>query len=246
MHAAEEGVEKSPGMKLALACARSVFTLASVLMTSFSGIAQDRFSDEVYPSHDTWMSAQPGAMFFSVDRLESTNVPIVSTGTHRLTWRAYAPNGTPSHVTLQGNTLSVNGRRGALAKAIRFPGESWVDLGLQASLYVHGADLCVEGVPPSASGRAQRHVQVLFAPGALRPRGGRASGPLYQLPSLFASCAGIRRDEAVGLNWVDHVLTPVGFKSTGVVQQVEFVEPGNVYRFRVLPLVSGATGLKPR
>lgn len=234
------------------------FTLTSVLMTSFAGIAQDCFSDEVYLSHDTWMSAQPGAIFFSVDRLESTNVPIDSTGTYRLTWRVYTPNGTPSHVTLQGNILSVNGRRGEVTKAIRFPGEAWVDLGHRASLYVHGADLCVEGVPPSASGRAQRHVQVLFAPGALRPRGGRASRPLYQLPSLFASCAGIRRDEAgqvhvpqasyiwregadeaVGLNWVDHVLTPAGFKATGVVRQVEFVEPGNVYRFRVLSTPMG-------
>ncbi len=46
-------------------------------------------------------------------------------------------------------------------------------------------------------------------------------------------------DEAVGLTWTDHVLTPGGFKATGVVQQVEFVEPGNVYRFRVIPAPMG-------
>jgi hypothetical protein len=232
--------------------------LTSGLIFSLPSIASEHAANEVYSSHDDWFFAQPGAVFVPADRLESMSQPIGSKGRHRLTWHVGASSSPALTVTLQGNALAIEGRRLMVARVMKFPGEAWTDLGHRASLYAHGVDLCIEGVPPTASGRAQRHVQVLWAPGALKPRRGSARPPLYQLPSLFASCAGIRRDEAgqvhvpqalyiwregadeaVGLTWTDHVLTPAGFKATGVVQQVEFVEPGNVYRFRVLSAPTG-------
>lgn len=228
------------------------------LLVSVSGVASDFPAGDVYSSHEDWFFARQGAVFTPADKLASFVEPIGTQGQRRLTWRMGASGDLPGTVMLQGSTLVIKGRRVLIAKVMRFPGEAWIDLGHRASLYVHGADLCIEGVPPTASGRAQRHVQVLFSPGALGPRTGRAKTPVYQLPSLFASCAGIRRDgagqvhvpqasyvwrdgvdEAVGLTWTDHVLTVDGFKATDSVWHVEFIEPGNVYRFR---LMQGATG----
>jgi hypothetical protein len=186
--------------------------VTSGLLTSVTSIASEHAANDVYSRHDDWCFAQPGAVFVPADRLESFSEPIGFTGKHRLTWRVVASSSPPRTVTLKGSALDIEGHRVSVAKLIHFPGEAWADLGHRASLYV----------------------QVLWVPGALRPRRGRARKPVYQRPSLFASCAGLRRDEAGRV----HAPQTSHHWREGADEAVDLTWTDHVYRFRALPAVA--------
>lgn len=141
------------------------------------------------------------------------------------------------------------GRRIDLAKARAFPGEFTKndDLGPDAKAYEHFPFACVEGQSSSASGIAVRHISVYL----MEIRSNQQI-VVHKLPSLFASCLGVRLnafkrplfDNAVyiypsgadlpsGVRLDEYVIDKNKFSPTGHSVALEFIEPENVWKFRV-------------
>ena len=149
-------------------------------------------------------------------------------------------------VEIRKGALSIDGHVLRLRSARVFPSETATDedLGRGSVAYVATGWMCVENVPASASGTAVRHKSVYLV------RLGQAKLQAWKLPSLFASCLGIRRrDGQVRFDKVEYRYseghdTPAGvvfkdyeirsdktFASTGLERVASFLEPENVYRF---------------
>lgn len=141
------------------------------------------------------------------------------------------------------------GKQVDLTRAIPFPGEFTVndDLGSHINGYENFPFACIEGQSSSASGTAVRHMSVYLIK-ATRDR----TFISYKLPSLFASCLGVRLDSfnRILFDKDDYIYTagndmPAGvrlneffidkktFKPTGHFVELEFTESENVWKFRV-------------
>lgn len=142
----------------------------------------------------------------------------------------------------------LNGKKYYFKKAKLFPGEVGELDARRASLFINNDYLCLEGVSFSASGTSQRHIDVYF----LSLRTNVAAQHFYKLPSLFASCLGIRRDEsgnivfpkvsyrnyesvntAAGVTFQDYTVKAERFIPIGSEIKADFVESENVYKFKV-------------
>lgn len=157
---------------------------------------------------------------------------------------------TPLHFSGSRNTVvSWQGKRIDLARAKGFPGEFAAndDLGSDAKAYEHFPFACVEGQFSSASGTAVRHMSVY-----LMEMRSNHQVIVYKLPSLFASCLGVRLDSIKrpltnsadytylpganlpsGVRFDEHVIDKDKFVPTGHSVTLGFVEPENVWKFRV-------------
>lgn len=157
---------------------------------------------------------------------------------------------TPFHFSGSRNTVvSWQGKRIDLTRAKTFPGEFTLndDLGSDAKAYEHFPFACVEGQSSSASGTAVRHISVYL----MKMRSNRQV-VVYKLPSLFASCLGIRLDAVnrplfdnadyiyppgedlpSGVSLDEYVIDKDEFVPTGHSVALEFVEQENVWKFRV-------------
>jgi len=157
---------------------------------------------------------------------------------------------TPFQFSGSTNTVvSWQGKRIDLARAKAFPGEFTVndDLGPNAKAYEHFPFACVEGQSSSASGTAVRHTSVYLM--EMRPN---RKVVAYKLPSLFASCLGVRLDALnrplfnnadyiyptgadlpIGVRLEEYVIDKDKFVPTGHSVALEFVETENVWKFRV-------------
>lgn len=141
------------------------------------------------------------------------------------------------------------GKRIELARAKAFPGEFTVndDLGSDAKIYEHRSFACIEGQSSSASGTAVRHRSVYLM--EMQPNRQIAT---YKLPSLFASCLGVRldalnrplfdsadyiylpeMDQPTGVRLDEYVIDKGKFIPTYHFVALDFVEPENVWKFRV-------------
>ena len=142
----------------------------------------------------------------------------------------------------------LNGKKYYFKKAKVFPGEVGELDARRASLFINKAYLCLEGVSFSASGTSQRHVDVYFL--SLRTKG--PAQHFFKLPSLFASCLGIRRDKtgnivfpkvsyrnyesvntAAGVTFQDYTVKAEQFIPIGSEIKADFVESENMYKFKV-------------
>ena len=157
---------------------------------------------------------------------------------------------TPFHFSGSRNTVvSWQGKQVDLARAKAFPGEFTVndDLGTDVKAYERFPFACVEGQSSSASGTAARHMSVYLM--EMRPN---RQVVVYKLPSLFASCMGVRLDAfrrplfdnadyiyppnsdlPTGVSLDEYVIDKEKFIPTGHSVRLEFIEPENVWKFRV-------------
>lgn len=122
------------------------------------------------------------------------------------------------------------------------------DLGSRPVAYVHRRFACIEGKSSSASGTAVRHMSVYLLDAT--PKKIRA----FKLSSLFASCSGVRltpagdplfydasyihaseSDDPTGVTLREYSISNGKFVPTGRSVVTRFVEPGNVWRFEVVP-----------
>ncbi|MFS2023693.1 hypothetical protein [Massilia sp. CT11-137] len=157
---------------------------------------------------------------------------------------------TPFHFSGSRNTVvSWQGKRIDLARARAFPGEFTVndDLGSDVKAYEHFPFACVEGQSSASSGTAVRHWSVY-----LMEMRSKHQVIAYKLPSLFASCLAVRLDAfkrplfnnadyiyppgvdlPSGVTLDEYVIDKDKFVPTGHSVTLEFIEPENVWKFRV-------------
>jgi hypothetical protein len=139
-----------------------------------------------------------------------------------------------------------------LARAKAFPGEFTVndDLGSDAKAYENFPFACIEGQSASSSGTAVRYMSVY-----LMQMQTNRQVITYKLPSLFASCLGVRLDAfkrplfdnadyiyasgsdiPTGVKLEEYMIDKDKFIPTGHSVVLDFVEPENVWKFRVHPV----------
>lgn len=149
----------------------------------------------------------------------------------------------------RNSVVSWQGKRIDLARAKAFPGEFTVndDLGSDAKSYENFPFACVEGQTSSVSGTAIRHMSVYL----MEMRSNRQV-VVYKLPSLFASCFAIRlnafnrpvfnnaeyiypfsADRPTGVRLDEYKIDKDKFLPTGHSVALDFLEPENVWKFRV-------------
>jgi hypothetical protein len=149
----------------------------------------------------------------------------------------------------RNSVVSWQGKRVDLARAKAFPGEFTVndDLGSDAKAYENFPFACAEGQSSATSGTAVRHMSVYLMEIRLNRQ-----VVVYKLPSLFASCLGIRLDAfkrplfdnadyiyppgadlPTGVKLDEYVIDKDKFVPTNHSVTLEFVEPENVWKFRV-------------
>ncbi|WP_426177981.1 hypothetical protein [Massilia sp. TWR1-2-2] len=146
------------------------------------------------------------------------------------------------------NIIVLDGKRLALNRAHAFPKEhTSVDLGHWAVAYRATSFACIEGQSASASGTAVRYQSVYLVD--LRQTNREI---VYKLPSLFGTCVGVRvnarmeplfdraeyiyekgSDQPAGVTLLEFAIAKGKFERTGHFVAVQFVEPGNVYKFQV-------------
>lgn len=158
-----------------------------------------------------------------------------------------AKGGPLRRIKIVGTNVTIGDQAMSGSDARVFEDAAPAALGGRARLYVAGTYVCIEGVSPSASGTAGRHVHVTLITEAFSGHAQR-----YTLPTLFGSCLNIRhargerlvffkaaydwstgQDTPVGVIFSEHSLEGDRFqKSEGDLRAV-FVEPDNVWRFTV-------------
>lgn len=222
------------------ACRRTsdVKALLSALAL-LAGLALARAADAVFDGYEAWHLTLPARVFDLADQRPLSD-GVAPSGRQRPHWRDGA-----HRLEIDGADLWIDGRRVRASAAIRFQGEGAGRFDADARLFVTADWLCLEQTAPTASGTAVRHRQVTLV---AAPFGAR---PLrYALPSLFASCLALQRDDAgrvlfphVRYDWPGPSPQPLGivlegqriegrrFVATGSVLRARFTEPGNVYRF---------------
>lgn len=198
---------------------------------------------EVFNGYETYYSRLPNRLFPSPS-VELEPFSLEGEPEVRYVWQGMAA-GRHHKVELKEGKIILDGRTW-LAKSIRaFPGEvvNAGDLGREAVAYFATGWACVENTPASASGTAARHKSVyLLRLGRSKPQG-------WKLPSLFASCQGLRflngqvrfdkleyryrsgKDEPAGVVLHEYAIKSGRFVPLAGKRFAFFVEEGNVYRF---------------
>ncbi len=203
----------------------------------------------VYDGYDAFYDALPDRLF---DRLDAKPMTAVNGDPDhpRAAWSGNVPGVKGEHkIELRETSPVIDGRSMFARPESIFPGALTVALGDRAKLYVNERALCFEGQPASGSGTADRYVQVTLVLLPFKEKTARR----YELPRLFASCLGItqRDGQPVGFlagtlrqapgadvaEGVDFAAWTIGadgnfHRGTGGVRTT-FVDPGNVFRFRV-------------
>ena len=150
---------------------------------------------------------------------------------------------------IRKGAITWKGRRLHLRHAKAFPGEITQNdsLGDYSVSYEASSFACVEGQSSAASGTSVRR-QSVYLIDMHKPKAPK----LYKLPSLFASCLGIRIDsqrralfdaatyiyadggaDPMGVLLREHKISGGGFLPTGRTVIARFVEPDNVWKFTV-------------
>jgi len=218
---------------------------------------------EVYDGYARYYSSLEGAVFKSSDvrtlQPGRTLSDATTMGKGVFSWQGMAHGKRYSFLLVDRSiyesddegpkeSFVLNGKKFYFKQANIFPGElSKIDA-RSASLYISKSYLCLEGVGFTSSGSAARHVDVYLL--ALAPKNGKQN--LYKLPSLFASCFGVRLDKsggivfpkvsyrdyesvnaAAGVSFQDYTFKAGQFAPIGPEIQASFVEPENMYKFRM-------------
>jgi hypothetical protein len=225
---------------------RSLFCFLPLLLST------PGWADTVFDGYKAYYSTLPDRLFKGT-ALELEAYSLLGDAIPpRYLWQGKVA-GRAHNVQIHEGMLEVDGRVIEPATIKVFPGEFTLErdsdsiAGMGAMAFFSAQWACVEYIAPSASGTAVRHRDVFLVD--LEKR--EAPQPqAWKLPSLFASCAGIRlRDgqirfdkveyryraegeEAAGVSFTEYVLREGVFVQTGRPDRAAtFVEPGNVYRF---------------
>lgn len=200
---------------------------------------------EVFDGYETYYSSLPNRLFLS-SGVELEPFSLEGEQDIRYVWQGMAAGGRHK-VELKEGKIILDGRTW-LAKSIKaFPGEvvNAGDLGRGAVAYFAAGWACVENTPASASGTAVRHKSVYLLRLGAKSRG-------WKLPSLFASCQGVRflngqvqfdkleyryqgdKDEPVGVLLNEYAIKSGRFVPLASKRFASFTEKGNVYRFYLI------------
>lgn len=196
---------------------------------------------EVFDGYETYYSSLPNHLFQS-SGVELEPFSLEGEQDIRYIWQGMAA-GSRHKVELKEGKVILDGRTW-LAKSIKaFPGEvvNAGDLGRGAVAYFATGWACVENTPASVSGTAGRHKSVYLLRLGAKSRG-------WKLPSLFASCQGLRlvngqvrfdkleyhyqddKDEPAGVVFNEYMIKSGRFMPLAGKRFAFFVEEGNVYR----------------
>ncbi|MDF3836060.1 hypothetical protein P3W85_24355 [Cupriavidus basilensis] len=199
----------------------------------------------IFDGYESYYASQSGALFNARDSKTLQSYSLYPDNTVQQGWEGIA-NGHRQSVKVADGNIQLNGRKLRLTRARLFPGESTTpdDLGRGTEVYFANGYVCLENTPSSASGTAARHMAVYLIRTGSTPQ-------LFKLPSLFASCLGIRRvggdiafprvtydyalqrDVPDGVVFTEYRLRGQGFVATSRQVAARFVEAGNVYRFTI-------------
>ena len=237
-------------------------TLLLVLLFAIPSLVNAN-AGEVFDGYARYYSSLEGAIFKSSDvrtlQPGLTSFDATTVGKSVFSWEGMAHGKRYSFSLVDRSiyesddegpkeSFVLNGKKFYFRQAKIFPGELGKIDARSASLYFSKSYLCLEGVSFTSSGSAARHVDVYLL--ALTPKDGKQN--LYKLPSLFASCFGIRLDKsgvvvfpkvsyrdyesvnaAAGVTFQDYTFKAGQFVPIGPERKANFVEPENMYKFRV-------------
>lgn len=203
------------------------------------------FAGPVFEGYDAYYSTLPAPLFRSSEKVPLKPYSVRPEDDVRFAWDGEVA-GVRRKVILEKGTIRLDQWVFRMNAAKAFPGETLDtgDLGMGTDAYLAGAHVCLENTPGSASGSAIRHKSVYLIWTDPRPK-------LFKLPSLFASCRGIRlidgrptfdkveylyvdgQDQPSGVTFTEYALRGDSFGATGHVVTAKFLELGDVYRFAV-------------
>jgi hypothetical protein len=209
--------------------------------------------DTVFKGYDAFYATLPDPLFTTADERTLDGLQSVDGQAFRAWGGAPAHGARPMlgahRVEVLGPDIRIDGRNLPMARAVVFPGEDAAEVGADARLFVGARDVCLQGVAPTSSGTAQRHVHVRLVIDAFTSRARR-----YDLSSLFGSCLQLTRSGRGGVRFFaaryhasEEASQPDGivfdgwqshggaFARTTASMRVVFAEPDDVYRFRRVP-----------
>lgn len=200
----------------------------------------------VYDGYEAYYSTLPSPLFQEAGRQLLRPYSVPKNDGIRFAWEGRV-NGEARRVALEGGTIRLGNQSFRISAAKAFPGETLhkSDLGTGTEAFFHQDYVCLENTPATASGTAVRHKSVFLLRVGVKPKA-------FKLPSLFASCLGIRladgqqltfdkveyvyqsdKDYPSGVIFSEYSLRGDEFVATGVATHATFVDPENVYRFSV-------------
>lgn len=197
----------------------------------------------VFEGYDAYYSTLPAPLFKSSERVLLQPYSVRPENDVKLTWEGKI-SGVRRKLTVDKGTIRLNQRLFKIKASRAFPGETLdvSDLGIGTEAFISGDRVCLENTPASASGSAVRHRAVYLIWDDSQPT-------ILKLPSLFASCLGIRQingrpafdkieyryvdnqDQPNGVTFTEYILRGDLFVATGHTVIGKFLEAENVYRF---------------
>lgn len=201
---------------------------------------------QTFEGYDAYYATFPNRMFSDRGQELDPSTDLRADG--RAVWQTHSPDGRHRvEVRPGGSVFTIDGRSIRPSSIRTFEQEvaTPFDLGSGATAFFTPSLACIEGTPPSASGTATRHHSVFLVEYESK------SPRVWKLPTLFATCSALRwrgshatfdkityrwssaNDEPEGLDLEEFEIANSKFSPTGSKRTLSFVEPGNVYRFRL-------------
>jgi hypothetical protein len=199
----------------------------------------------VFDGYEAYYAASANKLFEANTAVELEAYVVQGAQAPRFGW-AGAAGGRKHRIEVRRGAMFIDGHALRFKSAHVFAGEvaDSGDLGRGSTAYFAPGWACVENTPSSASGTAVRHKSVYLA------RLGSARLSAWKLPSLFASCTGIRQhagqirfdkveyryeagqDDPSGVFFKEYsIRRDNSFIASGSIRAATFAEPGNVYKF---------------
>ncbi|MFC7420230.1 hypothetical protein ACFQNF_10070 [Iodobacter arcticus] len=198
-----------------------------------------------YDGYESYYSTLSDAIFKSADKHELEAFSTPPSGNIKYSWGGKI-KGQQRHISVSNGLIKIDGKSLQIPKARIFPGEiaNIEDQGRNADVYLSKDYACLESVPPSSSGTAIRHTSVYLINQKTKPV------VFLKLPSLFASCTGIRinpqglitfdkveyqyekgEDYPSGVKFTEYTSYKQQFQKSEKEVAGKFIEPDNVYKF---------------
>ena len=199
----------------------------------------------VFEGYDAYYSTLPAPLFDSSEKVLLEPYSMRPDSDIKLAWEGEIGGGRHKLVLDKG-TIRLDRHVFKIKAARVFPAETpdASALGIGTGAFYSDDYVRLENTPASASGSAVRHKAVYLIKTSNRPAA-------TKLPSLFASCLGIRlidgrpvfdrieylyegnQDQPSGVTFSEYVLRGDSFAATGHAVTAKFVDSENVYRFSV-------------
>lgn len=200
-----------------------------------------------YDGYESYYGTLSGTIFKSADKHELEAFSTPSNENIKYSWSGKI-EGQQRHISVSNGLIRIDGRPLKMPQARVFAGEmaSIEDLGRSTDVYLSKNYTCLESVSPSASGTVARHTSVYLINQKTKP------AVFLKLPSLFASCTGIRinpqglitfdkveyqyekgEDYPSGVKFTEYTNYQQQFQKSNKEVIGKFIEPSNVYKFTI-------------